>query len=769
MGFQRRFLASQSAEWGEFYVDLRRLSAMAGETKRFRYKASLSGAGGLLSNFSDEERRFLALLRLEFEDFLAKEIAKVEKIHRFFYARVEKRKLLQLAMNLTRANHPPSGLRETHHRNLLSKSVKMAYEDLTWLKEFATANLQAAFHCLKLYRKAFSRVWLFSPEKEAEFELLLRRGFTFRKLARPQRALHLLETIYAKQGDQREKVRDISGQKSSFSAFTSLSTHQLISLGLLIGLALSAACLLLFALLQNEFFDRKSSNSYARFAFPMFRGPLLLALFSGSWAADLLVFRDHRLDFEGLFSFKMTPNSSFAQLFLSMVKVLFIILCFCYCVFSGDFESGTPLSHFFNRLAGLYLMPAAWVSVLVFDGLYYRFSTVSGLLKLIGKYLASPFVGGGLSVGWVGTLTLSYGVILKDFGYLWCYFGSTFADYSHRNSCLETTTFVAFQYVYLILPVAFRALAHLANLKSRGRRFEILRVFALLLVVASTILGNFVRNDLVLALWAVATPLSAILHAYLDIRDDWKLFDSKSKHFLLRDTLIFKRQWLYYLLIVANFPLRLAWVITLQPVHLYSDQLTWILVELFAGVLEAVRRGVWNALLVEALHIEFKRKYKILNELDLPVKVPFARHRNFLKEIEMANLEDILAEELAQANLEWSDGLQNPEPEPTETEPSFSPDEQLRKDIESLQSIRRDYEEYLKESVESLGHLKDQYLENNCILLDQGKKKFISQMQWASEGAACRLNPNAEGLERKRIDLDSSDEEVDKSFDNELF
>lgn len=760
---------SQSAEWGEFYVDLCRFSGMAGETKQFRYKASLSGAGGLLSNFTDEERRFLVLLRLEFEDFFVKEIAKIERTHRFLYARVEKQKLLQLVMNLKRQNHQSQHLRDAHHRNLLSKSVKIAYEELTWVKELATMNLQAGFHCLKMYRKAFSRVWLFSPEKEAEFELLLRRGFTFRKLAHPQRALYILETIYAKQGDQREKVRDISGQKSSFSAFTSLSTHQLISLGLLIGLVLSASSLLIFALVQNEFFDRESSNSYARFAFPMFRGPLLLALFSGSWAADLLVFRDHRLDFEGLFSFKMTPNSSFAQLFLSMIKALFIILCLSYCVFSSDFEAGTPLYHFFNRLAGLYMMPAAWVTILVFDGLYYRFSTISGLVKLIGKYLASPFVGGGLSVGWVGTLTLSYGIILKDFGYLWCYFGSTFADYSHQNSCLETNTFVVFQYIYLIFPVAFRAIAYLANLKSKARKFEILRVFALFLVVASTILGNFVRNDVVLAFWAVVTSLSAILHAYIDIKDDWKLFDKKSKHFLLRDTLIFKRKWLYYLLIIANFPLRLAWVITLQPIHLYSDQLTWILVELFAGVLEAVRRGVWNALLVEALHIEFKRKYKILNDLDLPVKVPFARHRNFLKEIEMANLEDILAEELAQANLEWSDGLQNPEPEPTETDPSFSPDGQMRKDIETLQSIKQDYEEYLKESVENLGHLKDQYLENNCILLDQGKKKFISQMQWASEGAACRLDPNTEGIDRNRINLDSSDEEQDKSFDNELF
>jgi hypothetical protein len=92
---------------------------------------------------------------------------------------------------------------------------------------------------------------------------------------------------------------------------------------------------------------------------------------------------------------------------------------------------------------------------------------------------------------------------------------------------------------------------------------------------------------------------------------DWNLLQSNDRHPLLRKYLSFEPARNYYIVMISNLLMRLAWVLTLSPsiVALLGNPNVF---GLAIGMVEIVRRGIWNLLRVEKEHLENCGNFKAL-------------------------------------------------------------------------------------------------------------------------------------------------------------
>jgi hypothetical protein len=101
-----------------------------------------------------------------------------------------------------------------------------------------------------------------------------------------------------------------------------------------------------------------------------------------------------------------------------------------------------------------------------------------------------------------------------------------------------------------------------------------------------------------LGIWIITSFASTIYSYYWDLKYDWVLLEPNCKYWLLRKYITFEPKRNYYIVIVANFIMRLSWMMTISPnVALYFGNSS--LLTLITGAIEIIRRGIWNLLRVE--------------------------------------------------------------------------------------------------------------------------------------------------------------------------
>jgi hypothetical protein len=66
------------------------------------------------------------------------------------------------------------------------------------------------------------------------------------------------------------------------------------------------------------------------------------------------------------------------------------------------------------------------------------------------------------------------------------------------------------------------------------------------------------------AAWLTFAISSTIYSYSWDLKVDWALLNRKATNFLLRDKLLYSPKS-YYVMMISNLALRLAWVLTLSP------------------------------------------------------------------------------------------------------------------------------------------------------------------------------------------------------------
>ena len=104
-------------------------------------------------------------------------------------------------------------------------------------------------------------------------------------------------------------------------------------------------------------------------------------------------------------------------------------------------------------------------------------------------------------------------------------------------------------------------------------------------------------------LWIVTSIPLVFFASIWDIKVSWGFLAKETKHKYLRSTLSLKKNpKFYYFVFIANFFLRMFWVLALSPGVTIFFKHSYILMLVF-GFIELIRRVLWNFLTMENMHI----------------------------------------------------------------------------------------------------------------------------------------------------------------------
>ncbi|GFZ21482.1 EXS (ERD1/XPR1/SYG1) family protein [Actinidia rufa] len=199
-----------------------------------------------------------------------------------------------------------------------------------------------------------------------------------------------------------------------------------------------------------------------------------------------------------------------------------------------------------------------------------------------------------------------------------CYYG--WGDYKRRqNTCRTSDVYNTFTFIVAAIPYWSRLLQCLRRLIEERDFMQGLNGLKYLsTIVAITTRTAYTLNTgnvWKIAAW-IASVIAMLFGTYWDIVMDWGLFQNNSKNRWLRDKLLIPHKSVYFVAMVLNVLLRLAWmqtVLNLQVSFLHRQALIAVV-----AVLEIIRRGIWNFFRLENEHLNNVGKYRAFKSVPLP-------------------------------------------------------------------------------------------------------------------------------------------------------
>lgn len=202
--------------------------------------------------------------------------------------------------------------------------------------------------------------------------------------------------------------------------------------------------------------------------------------------------------------------------------------------------------------------------------LYYKARGYS--FKLFFQILISFFIPITFPIIWGSDQFVSLFIPAEDLMKTICYYSTVHIDQNHQviqnTDCntpgaLGNFIFSAIVYAYRIvqsLKVGFGS----GKYKKRNEPFNALKYFISLVTAALSYVFKLRYDYRIMPAWFVIGAITTIFTFYWDLRIDWDVLHLKSKNFLLRDKLIYKKHT-YYISMVLNFFLRCTWVLYISP------------------------------------------------------------------------------------------------------------------------------------------------------------------------------------------------------------
>lgn len=165
------------------------------------------------------------------------------------------------------------------------------------------------------------------------------------------------------------------------------------------------------------------------------------------------------------------------------------------------------------------------------------------------------------------------------------------------------------------LPPWWRFLQCLRRYQDSKEKVHLVNAVKYTTSIASTLATGYRRmypTATMEVVWILCCIVNSSYTSIWDIKMDWGLLQINSKHFLLREDLVFYR-WTYYLAAPINIALRFAWALNSAGLGV-AGELTGFL----TAVMEAYRRIQWNFFRLENEHINNCGNYRAIKEIPLP-------------------------------------------------------------------------------------------------------------------------------------------------------
>ncbi|KAF3444793.1 hypothetical protein FNV43_RR14486 [Rhamnella rubrinervis] len=389
-------------------------------------------------------------------------------------------------------------------------------------------------------------------------------------------------------------------------------------LGFFIGCTIALVLAIIVLIHVRNIFNSKGSNQYMDNIFPLYSLFGFIVLHMLMYSANIYFWRRYRVNYPFIFGFKQGTDLGYREVFLlSSVLAVFTLAG----VISNLEMEMDPETKSFGEITEL--VPVALVIIVLLIMLcpvnIICRSSRYFFIQCLFHSLCAPLYKVTLPDFFMSDQLTSQVQAFRSLEFYVCYYG--WGNYKTRsNKCSESQVFESFYYIVAIIPYWLRFLQCVRRMiddKDKMQAFNGFKYLSIIVAVAMRTTYDLKMGVTWKILAAASSGIATIIATFWDIVIDWGLLRWNSKNPWLRDKLIIQNKVVYFVAMVLNVVLRLAWMQTVlgfrEAPFLHRRTLIAIV-----ACLEIIRRGIWNFFRLENEHLNNVGKFRAFNSVPLP-------------------------------------------------------------------------------------------------------------------------------------------------------
>ncbi|CAN6252866.1 unnamed protein product [Urochloa humidicola] len=363
-------------------------------------------------------------------------------------------------------------------------------------------------------------------------------------------------------------------------------------------------------------FSSTGSPAYMDIVYHVFSMFALISLHVFLYGCNLFMWKSTRINHNFIFDFSSSTALTHRDAFLMSASIMCtVVLSLVINLFLRN--AGATYT---DALPGALLLLSTGVLFCPFN-IFYR-STRYCFMRVMRNIVFSPFYKVLMADFFMADQLTSQIPLLRHMEFAACYFmAGTFRNHAYET-CTTSPQYTHLAYVISFLPYYWRAMQCLRRYLEEGHDINQLANAGKYVsaMVAAAVRFKYAATPTPLWMWMVVISSSGatIYQLYWDFVMDWGFLNPKSKNLWLRDQLILKNKSIYYVSMMLNLALRLAWAQSVMKLHL--GRVESRLLDFSLASLEIIRRGHWNFYRLENEHLNNAGKFRAVKTVPLPFR-----------------------------------------------------------------------------------------------------------------------------------------------------
>ncbi|CAM8991423.1 unnamed protein product [Rhodiola kirilowii] len=406
-------------------------------------------------------------------------------------------------------------------------------------------------------------------------------------------------------------------------------------LGLLTGCSIALIAAIGVAVHLGNLLNDAGRDKYMNTIFPLYSLFLFIVLHMVMYSANIYYWRRYRVNYSFIFGFKQGTELGYREVLLGCSALSVLTLTAVLSNLDMQADKRTLQFKVVTELVPLGLLAVVTLIMFCPFNIIYRSSRFFFLSCAFRCFLA-PLYKVTLPDFFLADQLTSQVQAFRSLQFYICYYG--WGDFSKReNTCAQSKIYKAFFFAVAAVPYWLRVLQCLRRFfeeKNGAQGLNSLKYLSTIVAVLARTAYDL-RRDATMRIIAGASSgdlrsvatlkiiagassgVATVFNTYWDIVIDWGLLQRNSKNPWLRDKLLIPEKSVYFVAIVANIILRLAWMQMVTGVR-DAPFLHKTAMITFVACLEIIRRGIWNFFRLENEHLNNVGKYRAFKSVPLP-------------------------------------------------------------------------------------------------------------------------------------------------------
>ncbi|KAI3784854.1 hypothetical protein L1987_43961 [Smallanthus sonchifolius] len=504
-------------------------------------------------------------------------------------------------------NYNKNELKEAQRK--LKQAFLEFHEKLRFLKNYAFLNQLAFSKIMKKYDKITSR-----NASDAYLQMVDESY-----LSQSDEVANLIERVEAVfikhfcNGDRQRGMNTLRPKSKR-------EKHRVtFFVGCFFGCSLALIAAIVTSIHARDLLQGEGQTKYMNTIFPLYTLFGFLVLHMLMYAGNVYFWTRYRVNYSFIFGFKQGTELGFKQVLLLSFGLSVLILAAVLANLEMEMDPETQSYKTLTELLPLGLVIVVVLIAICPFNIMYRTNRFF-FLVCVWHCICAPLYLVTLPDFFLADQFTSQVQLLRNVEFYACYYG--WGDFKKRDAatCNDSNVYKVLSIVIAVVPYWIRVLQCIRRFcegRDSTQAMNGLKYLSTIAAVVSRAIYTQNRGTTLRIIAASTSGVATIFSTYWDLVMDWGLLCRNSENPWLRDKLILPSKSIYFIAMVLNVILRLAWMQTVLDFHeapfLHRNALIAIVASL-----EIIRRGIWNFFRLENEHLNNVGKFRAVKTVPLP-------------------------------------------------------------------------------------------------------------------------------------------------------